>query len=423
MAFLLRSTSLSSIPAWVQFFLIGAFLLFPISSSAKSVCLVLSLGTLLFTPGFLTDLKTLFSTKWCKATLLLFCTALIFCMWSPASFSQKLEVIEKYSKLLYLPILVVGFQNVTTRQFSLLAFLLAMMITSTVSILKFHDYLQAFVINPDNVFRNHIMTSFMVAFAAYISFLYSFRQQNRGRYVYALLGLIFTYQVLFVSGSRTGYIIYLLMMLFLVLQLCTWRQAIAGIMLLGTLFLTSYFTSSVMKIRIDAIGQQIKGYQHNERDTDIGLRLQFHDYAHQLFNKHPILGNGTASFSYYFNKEKPIKFWIWKLLEPHSQYWLVATEFGLVGICILLYFFFSLIQASWNLVEMRPLALALIIPYMIGNLSDSLLFYSGSGYFFIFFMALFLGEGLEIKNKKKHLSFEFIKPERSVDLKPIPVNL
>ena len=364
------------------------------SSSAKSICLVLSVGTIFFSPGFRSDLMTIFSSRWCKAALVLFGIALIFCLWSPANFSQKGLVIEKYSKLLYLPILVIGFQNITTRQLSFHAFLLAMLITCGLSLLNFHGYLHSFI-TPDNIFRNHIMTSFMVAFAAYLSFLFCFRHQRYKAIAYGLLGLIFTYQVLFISGSRTGYIIYLLFLFLLVLQICTWRQAIAGVILISALFSTCYFISPVMKMRILDIAQQIEGYQHNQRDTDIGLRLQFHEYAYQLFNQHPILGNGTASFTYYFDKEKPIAFWTWRLLEPHSQYWLVAAEFGLLGIVALLYFFFSLIQASWRLDKMKAIALAMIVPFMLGNVSDSLLFYSGSGYFFILFMALFLGEELE----------------------------
>ncbi|HHT0594182.1 TPA: O-antigen ligase family protein [Legionella anisa] len=405
MSYLLRWSLFAPIPAWVQFFLIGTLLLFPISSAAKSVFLALSVGTILFTPGFISDLKSLFSTPWCKALLLLFCIAIISCLWSPASFEQKALAIEKYSKLLYLPIFVVGFQNATTRQLSIHAFLVAMFIICSVSILKFHGYLQFITTNADSIFRNHIMTSLMVAFAAYISFLYSYRYPKPARFAYALLGIIFTYQVFFVSASRTGYIIYLLLMFLLVIQLCSWRQAIVGIILISTFFSASYLTSPVMRARVNGIGQQLQEYQNNKRDTDIGVRLQLHDYAHQLFNQHPLLGNGTASFTYYFNKDRPIKFWTWNLLEPHSQYWLVACEFGSVGFGALMYFFFCLIQACRKLDEMKALAFAMLLPYMIGNLSDSLLFYSGSGYFFIFFMAIFLGEELEIKNAKRYLNY------------------
>ena len=387
---------------WIPIWISVTFLTLPISSSVKSFCFAIVIVDILFIPEYRADIVSLISTKWCKATLLLFCIALVACLWSPASFSQKAIVMEKYSKLIYLPILVVGLQNSKTRQYSIYAFLIAMIITCGLSIFKYHGFLQSLTFAPDNVFRNHIITSFMVALGAYLSFLFSYRYHGHTRVLYGLLALVFTYQILFVSGSRTGYIIYLLLLWILALQLCTWRQAMAGMLLVGTLFSGCYFVSPVMKTRVDDITRQITGFQHNHRDTDIGLRLQFHDYAYKLFKKHPLLGNGTASFTYYFDFEKPIAFWTWRLLEPHSQYWLVAAEFGLLGVGALLYFFISLIQASRRLDKTKFIAFALIIPFMIGNLSDSLLFYSGSGYFFILFMALCLGEGFE--NDKKTLN-------------------
>ena len=108
------------------------------------------------------------------------------------------------------------------------------------------------------------------------------------------------------------------------------------------------------------------------------------------------------SKAYYYDKERPVDFSIWKtktLLEPHSQYWLIAAEFGLLGIAALSYFFFSLLQASWRLHKMKFMACAMLVPFAIGNLSDSLLFYSGSGYFFILFMAMFLGEEFEYNKR------------------------
>ena len=339
------------------------------------------------------------STRWCKAALFLFAIALIACLWSPASWAQKGLVVEKYSKLLYLPVLVAGFQNLRTRQLSIHAFLLAIIITCSLSILKFHGFLQTFTFDPDYIFRNHIVTGFMVAFSAYLTILFSYRNKGGIRITYGLLALLFSYQVLFVSGARTGYIIYLLLMMILVLQLCTWRQAVVGMVMVVALFAGSYLASPVMKMRVDAIGQQLTRYQHDDKDTDIGIRLQFHDFAHKLFNRHPLFGNGTGSFTYNFDVEKPVPAWDRKLLEPHSQYWLIAAEFGVLGIIALLYFFLTLIQASLKLDKMKAIALAMLIPFMIGNVSDSLLLYSGPGYFFILFMGLCLGEGLEIQKK------------------------
>lgn len=384
---------------WIPIWLSLTVFAFPLSSTMQSWCLGIALLNIMSIAEYRGDLVRLFSSTWFKATLFLFSLALIACLWSPASLSLIAKVFDKYIKILYLPILVVGFQNPKTRELSIHAFLLAMLITCGMSILKYHGYLQSFNINPDHVFRNHIITGFLVSFATYLSFLFSYRQRGYTRITYGLLAMVFTYQVLFINGGRTGYVLYLLLMLILVLQISTWRQAIAGILLLGVLFAGSYIASPIMKTRVDSISEQMKQYQENKKDTDIGYRLQFHDFAHKLFNQHPIRGNGTASFGYYFGIEKPRTCRFSNLLEPHSQYWLTAAEFGLLGILSLMFFFMSLLQASQKLNKMKHIAFAIIPTFMIGNLSDSLLFYSSSGYFFILFMALCLGEWFEDEKK------------------------
>jgi len=384
---------------WVPVFLALTLLTIPLSSTAKSICLVLSILAILSIPEYRADLTAIVTTRWCKAALFLFAIALVACLWSPASLAQKGLVLEKYSKLLYLPVLVAGFQNLKTRQLSLHGFFLAIIITCGLSVLKFHGFLQAFTFDPDYIFHNHIVTGFMVAFAAYLALLFSYRNKGAVRVTYGLLALLFSYQVLFISNARTGYIIYLLLMMILVLQLSTWRQAVVGMAIVVVLFAGIYLASPVMKMRVDAIVQQITRYQNNDKNTDIGVRLEFHNFAHRLFNRHPLFDNGTASFTYSFDQENPVPVWDRKLLEPHSQYWLIAAEFGLLGIAALFYFFLALIQASLKLDKMKAIALAMMVPFMIGNVSDSLLLYSGPGYFFILFMAMCLGEGLE-KQKK-----------------------
>ena len=78
----------------------------------------------------------------------------------------------------------------------------------------------------------------------------------------------------------------------------------------------------------------------------------------------------------------------------------MASEFGVMGLLALLFFFCSLLVASGSLTTLRPLAFAVLLPILAGNLSDSLLFYSGTGYFFILFMALCLGEEKHMRAKE-----------------------
>ncbi len=364
----------------------------PISSTAKSICLSLAVVAILLAPSYRDELAKFLRKDWCKAAIFLFCLALVACLWSPASFPEKMLILEKYSKFLYLPILAVGFCDPKTRNMGIHAFLLAMLLTSSLAVLKFRGFLPSYNINPDYIFRNHIIAGYMLDFAAYLSALLVYRQQGSKRLAYILLFVLFSYHVLFINEGRMGYIAYFLLMAVLVLQICSWRLAIAGCLIICATFFLVYNQSSYMKNRLSLAVTEVKSYQQNDRDTPVGYRLQFYKFAYQLFNRHPLLGNGTAGFTYSFRTEKPVSSWLHTLLEPHNQYLFVATEFGIVGVVALLLFFFTLLKASWQLGSMRPIAFAMLVCFLLGNLTDSLLLYSGSGYFFILFMSLCLGE-------------------------------
>lgn len=402
-------TQRSSLQKIVPFFLGLTLLVLPLSSSAKSIFLTLTVISIVLLPTFRTDFAKIVKTPWCIAAFSLFLIAFLDCSFSPASFADKKFVLEKYSKLLYLPILTLGFQTAFSRKLAIHGFLFAISITCFLSIFKYYGFLGMFQFDPDHVFRNHIITGFMVAFGTYLASLLAYRSRGWNRIGYAFLSFLFTYQVLFISGGRTGYVIYLIVMGILILQLCSWRQAMMGCSLVLGILLISYLTSPVMQSRVAATFQQLEDYKHNEKNTDLGYRFQFHDYAQNLFLRHPIIGNGTASFTHFYVVENPMPQRPWKLLEPHSQYWLIASEFGIIGLGLFSFFFFTLFRNSLQLDSMKPVAIALLIPFLLGSLSDSLLFYSGPGYLFILFMALCLGEKAEKmfnKNSSQRILFD-----------------
>jgi len=381
---------------WVPLFLSAVLLAVPMSATAKSIFLGLAVGFIVFAPAYWQDLRATMSQLWCQAALVLFFIALVGCVWSPATFKEQMLVLEKYSKLLYLPILAVGFRDSRTRKLGVHAFLIAMLITCFLSILKFTGVIKYHGIDPGHVFRNHIMTGYMMSFAAYLSALLFVRAPGKMRIVYGSLALLFSFQVLFINTGRTGYLIYLLLMALLFIQTLTWRQALTGV-LLGSLLLTSaYFLNSTIHSQVGQAVTEWRHYQEN-KNTSVGYRLQFHEYANTLFKRHPWIGNGTGSFTYLYRVEQPISSWNWRLLEPHSQYWLIAAEFGLLGLLALGFFFASLLMTAFKLKSMRAVAIAVLLPFLVGNLSDSLLFYSGTGYCFIIFMALCLGERIGVR--------------------------
>jgi O-antigen ligase len=380
---------------WVCVFLTLSLFALPLSSTAKSIFIVISLALIVFLPIYRKDLLSMFSQSWCWAALLLFFVSVAACVWSPAATGEKLREIEKYSKLLYLPILTVGFRDSLTRQLAFHGFLLAMLITVVASVLMFAGIWTFNCAEASGIFRNHIITSYMMAFAVFLSGFLFLQQTGKARIPYALLSLVFAGHILFINNGRMGYIIFLLLTGLLIIQSFPWRQVlryfVPGLFLMGMVF----FISPVMQESIHHAVYEYKSYMTTNKNTSIGFRLQFYEYAHDLFRRHPWVGNGTASFKHLYHLENPNPppgTPAEHLQEPHSQYWLLASEWGILGGFAFLFFIGSLFVSSLKLVTLRPLALAVLLSFLVGSLSDSLLFYSGTGYFFILCMALCLGE-------------------------------
>lgn len=387
-----------TIQTWVCLFLTASLFTLPLSSTAKSIVVAMTLSLIVLTPDYRRNIIELIAKPWCQAAVILFAIALVACLWSPATGREKFMGIEKYAKLLYLPILVAGFQEARARQWALYGFLFAMLVTVLISLLIYSGLYSHGGTEANSVFRNHIMTGYMMAFAAYLSSFLAMQQHGKMRILHGVFALIFTYFVLFINNGRTGYVIFVLLMLLFLFQTFAWRKALIGMLAGGALILAAFCISPVMQDAIKRAVDDCQQYSHVDKNTSIGYRLQFHDYAYELFKRHPIIGNGTTSFKHLFHTEDPIPARKTNLLEPHSQYWLVASEFGTIGCLALAFFFGSLLIASWRLETLRPLALAILLPFLLGSLSDSLLFYSGTGYFFILFMALCLGEQQKVNS-------------------------
>lgn len=366
----------------------------PLSSTAKSIFLSLSVFAILIVPSNRKDLYRVLSQPWCQAALLLFFVAFVGMVWSPAALKDKFYVLEKYSKLLYLPVLAIGFQDKQTRRYALYGFLLAMLITCMAAILKASGVIamQLRGLDPGHIFRNHIMTGYMMAFAAYLSALLFISESGKKKTIHAILFLLFSYQILFINIGRTGYVSYVVLMSLFFVQMLSWRQVMLAAVIGSTVLAGVYYQNETMQNRVNQVYIDWREYHQGDKDTSIGYRLQFHQYAKELFDRHPWVGNGTGGFSYLYHEEKPIPSWEPKLSEPHSQYWFTLAELGVVGLISLSLFFICLLLASWQLKSMRSVAFAVILPFLLINFSDSLLFYSGTGYLFIAFMALCLGE-------------------------------
>jgi len=340
------------------------------------------------------DLKNFFKQPVVLSAFVFFMFSVLACFWSTATLSEQWIVLEKYSKLLCLPFFMLILRDPRTRYLVLHAFLLAMVITCVLLLLKAAGVVHYGGDDPGQMFRNHIMTGYMMAFAAYLAAYFAYHASYLVyRMAYGCLTLLLSYQVLFTGTGRMAYIAYALLAALWIFQLFSWRKAfiIAGV---GCILLVgAYAINPTMQFLAHQVRDDWTLYHQHKRDTSLGFRLQFHTYAYDLFKRHPWFGNGIGSFSHLFNVENPVPEWSEsrpKLLEPHSQYWMVASELGMTGLLLFVLLLGSLCVSCWRTPETRALGCAILLPMLVGNFTDSLLLYSGTGYFFLLFAALAL---------------------------------
>lgn len=375
----------------------------PISPTLKSIFLILSVIGIILTKHTLSEIKQLASSQWCKSIFIFFLIVLLEVIWSEAPLATRLIILEKYAKLLCLPILTLGFRTPMMRQLSLYVFLMAMVVTCFISILKAHGLIVFHGPDPGEVFHNHIVTGFMTAFAAYLSGLFIIQQSGIKRILFFSLFLFFSYQLLFINTGRTGYILYLALMCLLLINHCSWKLALTAILLFSVCFGFIGYQSPVVSKGLLQIKQDVDEFTHGHKSSSVGYRIMFHQYAKSLFLSSPWIGHGAGSFSNSFERDNPVPSWTSsRLLDPHSQYWLVAAEFGAVGLVLLLAVFFNLFSASLKMKDMKPVMQGLLLAFLLGNLTDSLLLYSVVGYLFVILCAVCLSETSALFVKGQH---------------------
>jgi hypothetical protein len=385
--------------AWGSFFLVLTLFAVPMSSTVRDILVVLALISFGLDKNYRANVKRFLNRPWVFAALILFLLACAGCFWGPASWHAKWLVLKKFNKLLYIPFLAVGFQEARIRHAAIHAFLLAMLITCILLVIKSMGLIHYGGDDPGKLFHNHILTGYMLAFASYLTAWLASKTQGFKRVLYGTFCVLLSYTLIFICTGRMAYIAYLMGMLIWFFQYFSWRKALLWSTGFLFCFALSYLVNSTMQFLVHQAKDDVTSYHQANKNTSLGLRMQFHLYAYGLFKQHPWIGNGTGGFSALFKQDRPIPNWkqgvIW---EPHSQYWLIAADYGLLGLGIYAFFLAGLLWEILKLLDMRAMALVLFSSFIVGSLTDSLMLYSGTGYFFFLFMALCFGS---IKSSSK----------------------
>lgn len=369
------------------FILAIAFVL-PISTSLTNIFFTVAIILYYLAGNVKTKLNIIIHNK-ISFLFLVFCGLFIIGMiYNTGSFTEGLKITIKYfDKFLFGALLFPMFTDEKRREGALNVFLLAMTIVLFLSYFKFFNFININSKYVDEVFKSHIETNFLMAFTSYLVMqktYASFKEKLTYRWLFAGILLLFTAYVFFDSG-RSGYFVFSGLLLLFLWQKFSWKGLLGAITVMIFITITAFLISPTFNMRMKEVRNDIVSYYPGTK-TSVGARMDFVKNSFELIKKHPFIGTGTGSFVSGYQK---INLTTPPTENPHNEFVYIWVQFGIVGVALLLWIFYSQLRQSHKLPDnLRELAEALVVAFFIGCLANSWLRDTTEGHLYVYFSAL-----------------------------------
>ena len=347
----------------------------------------------------------------CVVIFLLFLLGLIY---TSATTEDSLKLLKKYSKFLYVPLLLSAFFNPQWRRYGYIAFL------SGVTLMLLMSYMTILGWSPDSiysgaysaarqvdpiVFRSRIAHSTLVAFAAFLFLLHAI-DNKRFRIIFVVLAILASFNVLVMMTSRTGQAIWISLMILLIYQRLGWKYLVISLILVPIFITGILFSIEKTKVRMYELVDNYELIKQKDYFSSLGLRYVWSHTGLEIIKNNLLFGAGTGSYKVEFiktieaknipNKEKLAT------MNPHNEYISIGVQLGILG----LIFYLILLLKQWMLSRhltnsMDKIAQGMIVTIAIGGLFNSVIYAHTQGIFFALFSALlYSSSSMLTKNKK-----------------------
>jgi O-antigen ligase len=314
-------------------------------------------------------------------------------LYSVGDWESIAEHLRKAARLLLIPIVVTLLDEPVFRRRALWGFLGAMLLTLWLSYLLWLDMLPAFGFlkgtpeSPD-VFKLYLTQNVFLAFAAFACAVHARHAGGRGRQaMLAALSLLAAANVLFLSAGRTGHVVLVVLLAYLLFSWLRWRGlAVAAGALAVVAILAHQFPSAAVHQRAVLAYEQFMEWRQGgaaPATSSVGLRLEFYRNSLEIVREHPLLGVGTGGFARAYAQQVQGT-GMAASGNPHNEYLMVAVQLGLIGLAAFLGFLWVLWRSSAGLSDPfeQTMARGLIITFATASMVSSTLIDHAEGLLF-----------------------------------------
>jgi O-antigen ligase len=329
----------------------------------------------------------------------LFCLYLAGCAYSIGNQEDILNSLGKAARLMFIPLLLIVFQDAGTHRRAWYGFIGAMLLTLALSYLLWlgllpqWEFIRGSAANP-TIFKLHITHNLFMAFTAFACAVQvRYAATPRRRVIWAALAVLAVFNVLFMVQGRTGHLVLLVLLVYLGIAWLRWRGVAIALAAVAALAVLAYaLPSSSLHQRAVLAYQEFSVTQPDvaaDTGSSIGLRMEFYRNTLEIVRQHPLLGVGTGGFRQAYADRVHDTGRV-ATHNPHNEYLMVAAQLGLVGLALLLALFAVQWRAAARLSTMREqmLARGMVLSIMVASAVSSTLIDHAEGWFYIWMSGL-----------------------------------
>jgi O-antigen ligase len=366
------------------------------STALNGVLMAVLLLAWLASGGWSEKLHRIRDSEVALAALALMLLATAGTLWSQGTPDDVLLFLNKYTKLLLIPILATVLVDPADRRRGLVAMAAGLLLSLGLSYGLSAGLLPAawpLTGQADNpaALKNYISHNIFMAYGVLLFSLFAWQAASAGwRWLWLAVAALAAGNVLLMVYGRSGYLVLAALAVVALFEVRRWRGVAVAAVLVGVAFAGAFTVSPAFKQRVTlAVAETAQWNPAVASTTSVGKRLDWYANTLKIIRDHPLLGVGTGGFPKVYNERVPSVDGI-PARNPHNQYLLTTAELGVVGLGALLFFFYSHGRASARLPDSasRILARGLLALMLVGCLFNSFLLDHNEGVFFCWLTGL-----------------------------------
>ena len=409
---------------------ICTLILIPVSTAGVNVLAPLTILIMLTCREFWQRVGMLRHSRLALAATGLFLLLVVSLLWDVSPVRESVSILLKYRKLLYLPFLLVLFDDAAWRRLaalSLLASLTLVLVLSCTNWLGVTQIGQLYAPDPVRaswVFKHHITQGIFTALLVFLALTLATSPWNPVlagtvrlpmgvRILCATIVVLALVNLFAMQQGRTGQVLVLPLLVVWSWQtflrgqpLHPGRMAVAlGVaMLVGGAALA--YVAHHKSSRMAEISAEIHDYEKHGEATSVGLRLEFYKRSLQLIAQRPVFGSGVGSVESQFQQMTAGHTGAQGMLtaNPHNEYLMMSVQLGMVGLAAFVWLLWQLWSTSLRVPGLDGVfSSGYVAAFAAACAANSLLLDFPEGHLLIFFCGILLAGSSSHKEHPDHV--------------------